>query len=101
MRMCVCVLKVSPNVKLIKDGQMKIRYISLIDNVKQTPVKVALFAQDAEEPPQLQDIVRISEVYPYTWKKRTGAGLVDLTDKPTSLGTKPQSKIEVYFIKYT
>ena len=58
-----------------------------MDGPQQTPVKVALFGDAAEQPPSPNDVVRVSGVYPYRRKKR--AADEDPEDVvPTSLGTR-------------
>ena len=58
-------------------------------------MKKALFSETAENPPALEDVVRISNLYPYIQKKRTTNGLEVVPGRPTSLGTKVATSIEV------
>ena len=65
----------------------KIRYLGVIDQEDQQPMKLALFGNDAETPPNIDDSVTISHVYKYTMKKR----LADGSLKPIANGADWQS----------
>ena len=85
--------QVSPS-KTLRDGQFSIRFIGLVDGPRQTPVKVALFGAAAEDPPNPDDIVRVSGVYPYRRRKRS-ADEDEEDIVPSFLGTRQKSKVEV------
>ena len=79
-------MQVSP-IKRRREGEMKVRFLSVIDGPHQTACKVALFNKDAEPEYKDGDIIKIMKVY--GWKKR------DCQSPPNSLGTNPTSEVEV------
>ena len=62
------------------------------DSPDATPVKVALFGKEAENPPTEEDTVRISHCYAYRMRNKGGQGQ---STHAESLGTKPSAEIEV------
>ena len=55
-------------------------------------MKIALFGDEAQNPPNANDIVRISQCYAYRPKKSLG------TESAQSLGTKTSTSMEVIIL---
>lgn len=69
-------------VKVVR-GDMSLKYLALKDEQHRPPVKIALFAQQANASYSKGDVLRITDVYRYT------------SSTEPSLSTKKSSKIEV------
>ena len=77
--------------KFVLDGSLNARFVALRDVSTQKPIKVCLFVQQAEIPPQAADIVSVTNVYPYR-RRNNNKGEETL---PTSLGSKPSCTVDV------
>ena len=76
------------------------RFVGLIDTNDQKPVKIALFNDEAENAPHVNDAVTITQVYPYRHKRTRDGSLQSMSEQPQSLGTRPNSTVEVSLLLY-
>ena len=72
------------------DANHKIVFLGVFDEQDQTPVKVALFNDHAEVPPDVGDVIRISNVYPWR-RKRDAQGAPNNPSLTTKIATKVEA----------
>ncbi|XP_052813756.1 uncharacterized protein LOC128240853 [Mya arenaria] len=73
------ITQVSP-LKRFHDNTLSSKFLRLVDDAQQPPVKVALFGREAEQAYSPGDVIRITDTYPYK--------------KTNSLSTKKSAKVE-------
>ena len=72
------------------------RFVGVIDHEGQVPIKLALFGDVVDNAPKVDDVIRITNVYPYTRKKKQDGGPdIPLENSPSSLGMSRASTLEV------